>query len=340
MTAIRYDDDDLYLPAQAERGARRHRKPRPNPHDRQASRAVLTEAVDPIELEGGFVTTYRPSRHEWGWLLQSLEDFYNRGLLSDVLAIIKGGKEANVYRCRAHPDTGLGLVAAKVYRPHSLRQMRNDQVYRQGREILTPNGRPVGKEAERMAHAIQKKTAYGREAAHTSWLMHEFTTLQTLYGSGGAVPYPVAAGPNALLMSYLGDEKLPAPSLHEVAIESDEAGPLFDEVLRNIELMLSHGIVHADLSAYNILYWEGEITLIDFPQVVDAAANRQAYDILERDIARVCGYFARHAPRDAARRGDWRDPRGLTGRLWRRYIGQTPLERDVSEARLYREDEI
>src|SRR5690606_15411808 len=144
------------------------------------------------------------------------------------------------------------------------------------------------------------KSAFGQQVSHTSWLMYEYTTMQRLYAAGASVPRPVASGENAILMSYHGDENMAAPLLSEVSMERDEAEALFQEVLRNIRLFLEHDLVHGDLSAYNILYWEGEVTIIDFPQVVNCYANRNAYSILKRDIERICQYFgsqgAKHNP--------------------------------------------
>jgi RIO kinase 1 len=164
--------------------------------------------------------------------------------------------------------------------------------------------------------ALGKKTAFGRQVAHTSWLMYEFTTMQQLYQVGAAVPKPVASNENAILMSYHGDAELAAPTLAEIRLEPDEVKPLFEEVLHNIELMLERELVHGDLSAYNVLYWDGEITLIDFPQVVNIYTNVNAYTILERDITRICEYFARQ--------GLEKDPTTILDDLWARFGGPFP----------------
>ncbi|MCA9969906.1 MAG: hypothetical protein KC425_06810, partial [Anaerolineales bacterium] len=197
-----------------------------------------------------------------------------------------------------------------------------DKQYRQGRPSLDAQGRIVNPKDVRLQKAIGQKTTLGEQVAHTSWLMYEYTTLELLHRAGAAVPRPIAAGSNAILMQFVGDGHGAAPTLHEVNITPEEAAPLFDEVLRNVELMLAHGRVHGDLSAYNILYWQGAPTLIDFPQVVNSHVTRQthklghgvnpdAYDILERDVTRVCDYFAHH--------GLARDPARLTHDLWQRY---------------------
>ena len=287
--------------------------------DRQARRKRRTQARQPtktqpdliedvaetIGLEGGFQTTYTPSQHETGWLLQSLREFYQQELISDVEALIKGGKEANVYRCAAHPATGETWLAVKVYRPRMFRNLRNDHRYRRGRTMLMPDGRPMKATDARLQRAVEGKTRYGREVAHISWLMHEFKALKLLHEAGADVPRPFAASENAILMGYVGDGRMAAPALNEIDLDRAEASRLFQRVLDNIILMLDYGRVHGDLSAYNMLYWEGAVTLIDFPQMVNSkitrfsrhpvnsSVNPEAYDILARDITRVCEYFAR-----------------------------------------------
>ncbi|MHB0877490.1 MAG: RIO1 family regulatory kinase/ATPase domain-containing protein [Anaerolineae bacterium] len=287
------------------------------PHRPKVTKEQVLDSIAETEgLEAGFVTTYQPSRYETGWLLSSLRLFYDQTLITDVLAQVRGGKEASVYRCRAHPSTGVDLVAAKVYRPRQFRSLRNDKVYRQGRTILTADGRPVKKTDHRIMRALGKKTAFGQEVAHTSWLMHEFTTLGLLYRLGAAVPQPHAASENAILMGYRGDEGMAAPTLNEVDLSPEEAGRVFDEVIGNVELMLRQGIAHGDLSAYNVLYWDGAITIIDFPQVVDCEGNPDAYPIHRRDIRRLCDYFARQ--------GVERDADALAEDLWRSCVGEIP----------------
>ncbi|HMN28214.1 MAG TPA: RIO1 family regulatory kinase/ATPase, partial [Caldilineaceae bacterium] len=259
---------------------------------RKADNAVKATLTETAGLEAGFKTTYKPARFEEGWLLSSLETFYDRLLISDVLMRVKGGKEANVYLCQADPASGFDLVAAKVYRPRGMRNLRNDWLYREGREIAISASGVNRRRADRVLRALKNKSEFGKEIAHSSWINHENGALDTLNRLGGAVPKPIATGENALLMGYLGDRLRAAPPLHEVTLDSQEVAPLFFEVMRNIELMLQNGMIHGDLSAYNILYWEGKITLIDFPQVTMSASNPSAYMILTRDVQRVCEYFA------------------------------------------------
>jgi RIO kinase 1 len=318
----------LFDPMRHDRQARRKRKPKAKHTPKKSQHEIVAELAETTGLEGGFNPTYQPGLFEEGWLLESLRDFYNMHHITDVLARVRGGKEANVYRCKGHPSTGLDWLAAKVYRPRMFRNLRNDKVYREGRAILSLDGQALNQSVhgDRLQRALGKKTAYAQQVEHTSWLMYEYTTLQTLYQAGAAVPKPIAASENAILMAYIGDENMPAPTLNAVSLEADEARELFVEALRNVELMLQQGIIHGDLSAYNILYWEGQITLIDFPQVVQAQGNSQAYSILQRDVERICEYFAEQGVDcDAGR---------ITRRLWKRYAEPRGKDKAADLSRL------
>ena len=305
--------DEVWSPSRREQKTARKRSKRPNGEVDAQQIAALAE---PTGIEGGFVTSYQPARFEAGWLIDSLRSFYEDTLISDVLARVKGGKEANVYRCAAEPTTGETLLAAKVYRPRQFRNLRNDKLYREGRTILTAEGRPVKSSDQRLMRAIGKKTATGVQVEHTSWLMHEYTTLERLHQRGAAVPKPLAVNANALLMTYSGDEQIAAPTLNGVRLVREEATPLFREVVRNIALMLREGLIHGDLSAYNILYWQGAIMLIDFPQVTNSQTNSRAHDLLLRDVTRVCEYFSQQGVRC--------NPMAITTDLWSRYAALDP----------------
>jgi len=206
-------------------------------------------------------------------------------------------------------------------------------MYREGRQILTDeDGKPADPKDDRIIRAIGKKSAFGVQVQHTSWLMYEYTTLQKLHAAGAAVPQPVAVDQNAILMGYVGDGNRAAPTLHEAVLKPGEAELLFQETLRNIEIMLTQGYVHGDLSAYNILYWEGKITLIDFPQVTDATANRNARKILSRDVQRVCEYFGQYGVKCNAS--------AITEKLWGRYAAPDPMDylADMSKVEAARDE--
>lgn len=299
--------EDAYV----EHPGKKKDKPRPN---RQQKVAEVAEAL--TSAEGQLNITYKPARYEAVWLYDSLRPFYTQELVDDVLALVKGGKEANVYLCHGATPAYPELLAVKVYRPRQFRNLRNDVTYREGRELVNSLGITIKNRNNREMRAIHNNTSFGAELKHVSWLMHEFITLQRLHSMGAAVPRPISTSENAILMEYIGDRHRPAPALSGVGLEQHEASRHFAEVLRNIELMLSHRMIHGDLSAYNILYWQGNVTLIDFPQVTMSESNHNAYRIFGRDVRRVCEYFATQ--------GVERDAEAITRRLWARYVRTAP----------------
>jgi len=266
---------------------------------RNKSTKKLKVTFDPImaELEpqaddvNAFEFTYNASRHERSWLIDSLGSFYEQQWLDDVLRMIKGGKEASVYLCTANPSTQENFVAAKVYRPRRFRNLKNDHLYREGRANLDSDGHKIVDHGA--IHAINKRTDFGLRLMHTSWMQHEYQTMQILFAAGADVPVPYACDNNAILMSYIGEKDLEAQTMNQIDLNRDEGILLFERVLKNIEIMLANDRIHGDLSAYNILYWAGKITIIDFPQAISPHENRNAYIIFERDVTRICEYFAK-----------------------------------------------
>jgi RIO kinase 1 len=232
-------------------------------------------------------------------LTSALESFFEDELITDIAGVVKSGKEATVYCCRAGRTLGVDLVAAKIYRPRRSRGFQNDAVYREGRVILD----------KRIARAVRSKSRKGRESAFEMWLGHEFQALTALHAAGADVPRPIASAPSAVLMEYLGGEDGPALPLASIVLDRREARDLFERILRNVELFLRCGHIHADLSAFNILYHRGRATVIDFPQSVDPRANPHAFDLLHRDLENVCDYFAPY--------GIHADPYRLCTRIWR-----------------------
>jgi RIO kinase 1 len=274
-------------------------------------RAELTDFNDNVsDFVPRYAASLDPLHFERRWIIDSLGSFFRDDLITDVTRIVKGGKEANVYCCPANPATGVELIAANLYRPRMLRHLRNDAMYKEGRVLLDFDGEEI--RGGREARAMRKKTRFGQQLDFMNWIGHEFQVQSELYEAGADVPKPIAQRGNTILMAYIGDEWAPAPPLIEVAIGLDEAQPLFERVMQNVKLMLVHHYIHGDLSAYNILYWEGQIFIIDFPQLVDARKNRNAFMLLERDVSRVYEYFARYGV-DA-------DPVERSSTLWQAYM--------------------
>lgn len=234
----------------------------------------------------------------------ALTEFMVDGWVSEVVQVLSSGKEGTVYCCRAGVRTDHELVAVKVYRPRQHRTFRNDAVYQQGRWI--PD--------KRLRKAAASKSRVGRQVQAGGWIGNEYETLRMLHGAGAAVPEPLAQSGQSLVMSYVGDAEAPAPLLQHAGVTPAEADRLFRRLLREIELWLACGRVHADLSPFNILLWQGEPTVIDFPQSVDPETNPNARELLVRDIANVCRFFARLGVRA--------DADGIAAGLWYRYLRQ------------------
>ncbi len=323
-TNDQFDSFDLYERYQERYGdlydeqpvsGRRSRKPNARSSERPAESAAMPETAAP-EI------TYQPSRFERGWLMNAVYPFFVEQLITDVLYHVRGGKEASVYCCRADPSTDAEVLAAKVYRPSQFRSLRNDALYREGRDILTAQGRAMlgdrGRSAQkpdaRMMRAVAGKSAFGKEILQSSWLSYEFMFMERLFRAGASVPKPYACVGNAVLMSFIGDQHGAAPALQSVRLAAHEAQGLFEEIMRTVEMMLAEGYIHGDLSAYNVLYWDGKAVVIDFPQVTNSERNVHARAILERDVERICSYFARQ--------GVESDPQAITADLWARYVAQ------------------
>lgn len=230
----------------------------------------------------------------------ALAEFFEADWITEVVREVKSGKEGTVYCCRATARTGHELLAAKVYRPPEHRMFHNRAVYEEGRWIGD----------RRLELAVAKKTRTGRALGADTWVAREFQALGSLHAAGAAVPQPVARSGQALLMSYVGDLDGPAPLLRHAEVPATEAVPLFRRLLHEVGLWLACGLVHGDLSPYNILYWEGQPTVIDFPQAVEAAANPQARVLLGRDVANLCRWIGRYGVRA--------DAEPLAADLWRR----------------------
>jgi RIO kinase 1 len=239
----------------------------------------------------------------------ALGPFFSNGWIDDVRLLVKSGKEATVYCCDAQPSTGHTLLAAKVYRPVGIKHNRNPQAaydeasLRQSFERKVKvrtftwdsryrEGRQIGD--SRLRRAYERGTRTGREVQNNTWARSEYDALCRLHAAGADVPRPLAHAGNAVLMEYLGDASDPAPVLAAADLPRDRAEELFWHVVQNVALWLDCGLVHADLSAYNLLYWQERVVAIDFPQAVDPYVNSHAFDFLRRDVANVCKAFARY----------------------------------------------
>ena len=234
----------------------------------------------------------------------ALEDFFERNLISDVNEILKSGKEATVCSCRAHANLGGGLLAAKIYKPIEHRSFKNDQLYRQGKVILSG----------RIRRALANKSEFGRLAQLGTWINYEWEALNHLHEIGADVPRPIAqsqSGP-AVLMQFIGDDSSPAPQLRTLRLTPHQANHVYARICDNIRLLLANNRIHGDLSPFNILYWKNQAIMIDFPQSVDPRENPRSYELLSRDIENVWRFCNKFSPQP--------DPWKFAGNLWSKFL--------------------
>lgn len=208
-------------------------------------------------------------------------EFEQEGYITGTPRVIKRGKEAAVLCYEAGPSLGAQTVALKIFKEQEVRNFRNDAAYLRGKVWKR---RDLGH-----LHAVKQEL----------WVDTEYRVLARLSEAGVRVPRPYVQIGHAVLMEHVTLDGDDAPQLKDVRLDPDEARRVIGEVLRAVDTMLDCGIVHGDLSAFNILY-DGRPVIIDFPQAVYAATNDEAYALFRRDVERVCDYFARSGADPAA----------------------------------------
>lgn len=214
------------------------------------------------------------------------------------LGTLKSGKEAEIFLIeRRFATSGPRLLAHKRYR---IRYPGKDQLRAEGfsnstsyrRDSVYRAGWFVGSR-DRRALAAGNKSHYGQELAATLWPVQEWTMLRRAWESGASVPYPVEQTDDGLLMEFIGDDSQAAPKLAQAKLGLDAIASAWRQLLENLRALTRAGLVHADLSAYNLLWWEGRLVLIDLPQAVEFTTNADAFELLHRDVANVGGWFGR-----------------------------------------------
>ncbi len=283
--------------------------------DGPSRKEEIASLVEDNDLIQDFVPTYAakldPKHHERKWVIGSLQGFWVDKIIHDVLYQAKVGKEANVYACAGGDASDYELIAAKLYRPRMFRHLRNDAAYKIGRLTHNREGKKIRKNSG-VERAMKKKSTFGQSLEFSNWIGHEYRMQKMLWDAGADVPEPVAHTGNAILMAFLGDQTIPAATLNDVRLDPAEAQPLFNKIIENMHLMLSLDYVHGDLSAYNILYWQADVSIIDFPQMVNATVNPNAEEFLQRDVQRIVDYFASF--------GVSADASDIASSLWRDFL--------------------
>ena len=205
------------------------------------------------------------------------------GLVDEVIGQLMSGKEATVYvvRCGEH------LRCAKVYKEANQRSFRNNATYQEGRKVKN----------SRQARAMEKGSRYGRKMQEEVWQSAEVDALYRLAAAGVRVPQPHICFEGVLLMDLVLDaDGHPAPRLNDVEMSEELALEYHAMLVNQVVRMLCAGLIHGDLSEYNILVAESGPVIIDLPQAIDAAGNSNAAEMLKRDVANLRSYFSAFAP--------------------------------------------
>ncbi|MFZ6642963.1 PA4780 family RIO1-like protein kinase [Undibacterium sp. TC4M20W] len=212
-----------------------------------------------------------------------LQPLQEEGLIDEVMRQLMSGKEATVYVVRC----GEEIRCAKVYKEASQRSFKNAASYQEGRKVKN----------SRQARAMEKGTRYGRKMQEEVWQNAEVDALYRLAAAGVKVPRPYICHEGVLLMDLVTDaDGNAAPRLNDVELTPELARQYHAQLLHQVVLMLCAGVIHGDLSEFNILVDEEGPVIIDLPQAIDAASNTEAGVMLERDVNNLATYFGQFAP--------------------------------------------
>lgn len=216
----------------------------------------------------------------------------------EVVGLLKTGKEAEVFilEWRSQDDGRACLLAHKRYRPTKVgkgdleaggftraRSFVNDTVYHEGRRFRRT----------RDQRAVAGMTDHGKKLLGDRWVGHELDTMRKLWEAGASVPYPVQLLDDGMVMELIGDASQAAPRLVSARLSAADLSAAFDQLVDNLRILAGASIVHADLSPFNVLWWQGRIWIIDLPQATDLLLNPHGFDLMHRDVVRMCEWFTR-----------------------------------------------
>jgi len=205
------------------------------------------------------------------------------GIIDEVVGQVKSGKEADVFIVRVGDE----IRCAKVYKEAINRTFKQAVQYQEGRKVLN----------SRSARAMSKRTNYGQKQAESSWMNAEVAALNTLSAAGLRVPLPYGLYDGVLIMELIVDaDGNPAPRLNDISLTPDEALMYHEELIAQVVRMLCAGLIHGDLSEFNVLVDSDGPVIIDMPQAVNAAGNNSAAMMFARDVDNLARYFGRFEP--------------------------------------------
>jgi RIO kinase 1 len=212
-----------------------------------------------------------------------IQPLYEDGLVDEVISQLMSGKEATVYVVRCGDE----IRCAKVYKEAAKRSFKKATQYREGRKVKN----------SRRARAIEKGSKFGRGQEEEAWQSAEVDALYRLERAGVRVPQPYGCFDGVLLMELVTDQEgNVAPRLGDVALSEEQALEDHAVMMEYIIRMLCAGVIHGDLSEFNVLVDDYGPVIIDLPQAVDASANNNAEWMLERDVNKITSYYAHYAP--------------------------------------------
>ncbi len=214
---------------------------------------------------------------------KKIQPLVEEGLIDEVIRQLMSGKEATVYVVRC----GSEIRCAKVYKEADKRSFRQAVQYQEGRKVRN----------SRRARAMEKGSKFGRSQQEDAWHNAEVDALYRLAKAGVRVPQPYGCFDGVLLMELVtDDEGQVAPRLNDVAMSAEQAIEDHATVIGDVVRMLCAGVVHGDLSEFNVLVDSYGPVIIDLPQAVDAAGNNHAQWMLERDVNNMTAYYGQYAP--------------------------------------------
>jgi len=230
-----------------------------------------------------------PPRESPAWLVD--EPFEQT-----TLGTLKSGKEAEVFLVeRRYAGGSTVSLAHKRYRPRrpsrgELRELgfaqgttyHNKSVYHSGWHL-----------ASRDRRAVQRHTDHGRDVVEGMWPGQEMAVLERAWAAGASVPYPVERTDDGVVMEFIGAGQQAAPRLAQARLSAVEVASAWQQLRISLRALTSAGLVHADMSAYNLLWWHGRLVVIDLPQAVEFSTNTDAPSLLHRDLENIATWFAR-----------------------------------------------
>lgn len=214
------------------------------------------------------------------------------------LGVVKTGKEAQINLIERHGHDGSSCVfARKRYLPREVKHKGelealgvqrastfvHDVQYREGRQFRKTRDR----------RAVERMSTYGRRLLQDRWMGHEHDVMTILWEAGLSVPFPIGYDGNVFDLEYVGDDEGAAPQLQAARLDRPRLADALEQLVDGLHTMAAAGFAHADLSAYNLLWWDEKLWFIDFPQAVDIAANPQGVEFLHRDVLNVSRWFGK-----------------------------------------------